>query len=357
MSNPSPTADPRIGARAPRTPGWHRFVAWTLRNFYFRVRVVGSRRPVRPRTLVVSSHRNGAIDGYLVLAAFPRAVFLASAQLLRNPLLRLMFAGIAVVRAKDAQRHHLDPRRFDSPVGAALSCLEQGGCVAVFPEGTSQWGPKPLPYAQGAARVACLSWWREGVPPQVIPVGLFYRCPDRFRSRAEVLVGEPVALPERAGRELEAWVADTAAAIGAALDSVSVHCPDVDTFERVELQAAADSRFGRSYALAFKAREASVRRGDCTRPVAPSVANAARVWQWPCIMIAALLLGPVLLAGLAAGRSADARNTTTMFRMLGGSAAAVVWIPLLVLLAACHPQVVLPLGILAAYGWWCWPEG
>ena len=165
VSHPFTTGHPRSGAKAPRTPCWHRFVARLLRNFYFRVRVVGSPCAARPRTLVVSSHRNGAIDGYLVLAAFPRAVFLASAQLLRNPWLRLMFAGIPVVRAKDAQRHHLDPQRFASPVSATLSCLEQGSCVALFPEGTSCWGPKPLPYAQGAALVACLSWLRPDGHP------------------------------------------------------------------------------------------------------------------------------------------------------------------------------------------------
>ena len=327
-----------------------------LRNFYFRVRVVGSPCAARPCTLVVSSHRNGAIDGYLVLAAFPRAVFLASAQLLRNPWLRLMFAGIPVVRAKDAQRHHLDPQRFASPVSATLSCLEQGSCVALFPEGTSCWGPKPLPYAQGAALVACLSWLREGVPPQVIPVGLFYRAPDRFRSRAEVLVGQSVAIPPQAGRELRTWVTDTAAAIGAALDSVSVNCPDVDTFERVEREAAAESSAGASYALAFKEREAMARQGCCARSVGPPVVRAPRAWQWPCIGIATLLLGPVLLGALAAGKRADARNTTTLFRMLGGTAVAAVWVPLLLLLAARYPHLVLPASVVAAYGWWCWPE-
>ncbi|MDN5758435.1 MAG: hypothetical protein L0H59_07860, partial [Tomitella sp.] len=93
--------------------GWgHRFINAAMRTLYFgRIRVLDlsgesidrrqesvdrdesqsgttTRANPRPR-LIISSHRNGAIDGHQVLAAFPRAQFLISIQLIRSWFLRL----------------------------------------------------------------------------------------------------------------------------------------------------------------------------------------------------------------------------------------------------------------------------
>jgi 1-acyl-sn-glycerol-3-phosphate acyltransferase len=340
---------------APQPPRWHRFVAWLLRNFYFRVRVVGAPVASRPRQLILSSHRNGAIDGYLVLAAFPDANFLVSVQLLRSRLLRLMFTGIPVVRDKDTQRYGLKKRQFGNPVSAAMACFAAGGSLVIFPEGSSDWGPKPLPYEPGAARIVRMAL-ADGLPIEVVPVGLFYPAPDRFRSRAEVLVGEPVVLPAQGERERRAWEAEIGALLASALDAVSVNCPDRDVFERVERLAAADSGDGGSYALAFKAREAQARAGTLGAGADPRRVPSRYPWDWLGMAILALVLAPVLLVGYAAGRKADARNTTTFFRMAGGLAVALFWLPVLLLLAIAVPKVMLPAAGLAAFGWWRWPE-
>jgi 1-acyl-sn-glycerol-3-phosphate acyltransferase len=341
----------------PTPPRWHRFVAWLLRNFYFRVRVVGSRAAARPRQLLLCSHRNGAIDGYLALAAFPEANFLVSVQLLRSLLLRLMFAGIPVVRDKDTQRYGLKKGQFGNPVSAALACFRAGGSLLIFPEGSSEWGPKPLPYEPGAARIVRMAL-ADGMPIEVVPVGLFYPAPDRFRARAEVLVGEAVALPAPGDRDRRAWEAEIATALARALDAVSVNCPDRESFERVERLASADSCDGGSYALAFKAREAQARDGKPADSMGRPIARRSRryPWDWLCIGVAMLVLAPVLLVGYVAGRKADGRNTTTFFRMAGGLAAALAWIPALCLLGVLYPEVVVPAAALAAVGWWRWPE-
>jgi len=339
----------------PKAPRWHRFVAWLLRNFYFRVRVVGAPVASRPRQLILSSHRNGAIDGYLVLAAFPDANFLVSVQLLRGRLLRLMFTGIPVVRDKDTQRYGLNKRQYGNPVSAALACLRAGASLATFPEGSSEWGPKPLPYQPGTARIVRMAL-ADGLPIEVVPVGLFYPTPDRFRSRAEVLIGEPIVLPAQGERDRSAWEAEIGAILSSALDAVSVNCPDRDSFERVEGLAAGDSRDGASYALAFKAREAQARAGTLGSASDRHAIPARYPWDWLCMAVLALILAPVLVVGYAAGRKADARNTTTFFRMAGGLAAALVWLPALVLLAVIYPKVMMPAAGLAALGWWRWPE-
>lgn len=339
-------------------PRYYRFVAWLLRGFYFgRVDTRGMQRLAdgAPR-LIVSSHRNGAIDGYVLLRAFPRAQFLVAIQLLRHPLLRLLFTGIPVVRDKDRERYGARREAFGDPVEAGCAHLRAGGDLVVFPEGSSEWGWHPLPYRRGAARMAC-ALLTEGTAVQVIPVGLHYAQPDRFRSRAELLAGPPVVLPARDPAEPQrAWENRVHEAIGAALDQVSVDAPSPEAFGAAERYATAAARAGGSYAEAFLQAQQALRAG---RPLpSPAPSRPRRRWPWDYVLATcfAALCAPVLLAGYAAGRQADARNTVTFFRMAGGFATAWLWLPALLALTAWQPLPMAAACLAASLGWWRWPR-
>jgi hypothetical protein len=345
---------------APTAPGrplprYYRFVAWLLRGFYFgRIGVYGAALPAggaaAPR-LIVSSHRNGAIDGYLLLRAFPAAQFLIAVQLLRHPLLRLLFTGIPVVRDKDRARYGVRREAFADPVEAGCAHLRAGGDLVVFPEGSSEWGHCPLPYQRGAARMAC-ALLAEGVAVQVIPVGLHYAQPDRFRSRAELLIGPPVRLPPPGPEQTQRqWETEAHAAIGRALDQVSVDCPDPAAFAAAERQAAIEASHGGSYAEALVAAQQG-------RAAAPTAAAARRSYPWDWLLAGcfALLFAPVLLIGRYAGGKADARNTVSFFRIAGGFVAAWLWLPLLLGLTVWHPLPMAAAWTAAALGWWRYPR-
>ena len=357
MAGTRTSASSRIGHPLPR---YYRFIAWLLRGIYFgRVNVRGAPVPAggtgAPR-LIVSSHRNGAIDGYLVMQAFPRAQFLVAVQLLRHPLLRLLFAGIPVVRDKDHKRHGIRREAFGDPVEAGCAHLRAGGDLVVFPEGSSEWGWRPLPYHRGAARMAC-ALLAEGVAVQVVPLGLHYAQPDRFRSRAELLAGPPVALPAQASDEpRRAWENRVHEAIGAALDQVSVDVPSPEAFDAVAHLSLATAQAGGSYADAFVEVQRALREGRAL-PVPPA-SRPRRNWPWDYALAAcfAVLFAPVLLAGLAAGKRADARNTVTFFRMAAGLAVAWLWLPALLALTLWHPLPMAVAWALAALGWWRWPR-
>ncbi|WP_426690013.1 hypothetical protein [Rhodanobacter ginsengiterrae] len=334
-----------------------RLLAWLLRGFYFQpIRIVGNHQRPMPRRggrLIVSSHRNGAVDGYLVLRAFPGVQGLVSIQLLQHPLLRWMFDGIAVVRDKDRARHGVRRAIFSHPVDAGCAQLRAGGDLAIFPEGSSEWGWQPLPYQRGAARIA-RTLISEGVSLEVLPLGLHYQAPDRFRSRAEVLLGAPVKLPARESDETDrAWEQRIHAEIAAALDAVSVNCADPASFAAAEAHAAMRAAAGESYALAFIDAQQHPQR---LHPL-PSVPQVHR-WPWDWLLVGAFLLlaAPVLLAGRFAGSKADARNTVSFFRIVGGLAAALVWLPCLLLATALWPLPLLALWLAAACGWWRWPR-
>lgn len=309
---------------------WRRLLIALIRGFYFRRARALNFAPQgdRPR-LLLCSHRNGAIDGYVVLSACPRAQFTLSAQLLRNPLLRLMFSGIPVVRAKDRQRYSMRRGDFPDPMDAICAHLRAGGALAFFPEGGSEWGHAPLPYQSGHARVV-RRLLEEGVPLEVVPLGLFYRRPDAFRSEVEVLAGDSIDLPPRGAEETpRQWEKRLKRIMGTALDAVSVHCPDQETFARVERLAATQ---------------------------ADTATDDASYVAYPFLVVFALLFAPVLLAGGYAGKKADGRNTITFFRMIGGLAAALLWLPVLLVLFGFYPLLFSVLWLMAWAGWRNFPE-
>lgn len=293
---------------------YYRSLARIVRALYWgRVSVTPPQSPVSSRArLIVCSHRNGAMDGYVAMAAFPRAQFLVSVQLLRRWWMRLWFNGIPVVRPKDQARWGIQASTFGSPVEAGVAHLKAGGDLVVFPEGTSEWGPQPLPYQKGAARMA-RTLLEQGQPFDVVPVGLHYPQPDRFRAPVDVVVGDPLMLPNRAmGQSDKEWEAQLHATISQGLRTVSVDCPDQATFEKVE--GLARSQVARypdreSYGQAFLAFQ----NGWLDAPSPRAASPRAPLWKWALVSVAAVVFSPIVLAAWWAGQKADARNTVSFF--------------------------------------------
>lgn len=334
-------------------PRYYRALAALIRHAYFRVRQVGVWPPAKTGArLIVSSHRNGAIDGYVVMQAFPQAQFLVSVQLLRSRWLRLLFSGIPVAREKDRVRYGLDRAAYGNPVEAGAAHLRASGDLVVFPEGTSEWGHRPLPYQKGAARMA-QALLAEGVPVEVIPVGLHYVQPDRFRSEVEVSVGAPIALPSATpGDTPKAWEDRIHAAISAGLDAVSVHCPDEATFHAAEAEAREAWAAGGSYAATFLAAQ---KNGPRPLDLEPSL-RAPHIVDLLLVVTFLVVTFPVLGLSALAGTRADARNTVTFFRILGSLVGLVLTVPVWVGLALAWPGWASVIGVLVAWGFVRYPR-
>lgn len=339
------------------TPGqplslWHRCVARLLVHFYYsslkfmtpngqRIDPLDGKIP----TLLLASHRNGATDGWVFNQLLPVAQFLTSVQLLRSRFLRLMFAGIPVVRDKDRQRYGYSRAQAGNPIVHAIAHLKQGGSVIVFPEGTSEWGPGPQPYYPGAAKII-RRLMQDKCRFQVVVAGCFYRAPDRVGSGVELMVGEPLVLPEQGDVSAVEWEQSIQQCLSQALYSVSVNCRDEHMLAQVEAQAWNSLRDGDSFARAFKQAE----QQTLSEPVvaAPQVTHS--LWDQLLWRLFILTLLPVWLAGWLTGRRADGRNTTTFFRLAGGFAMALVWLPCLLIAVMFYPWLLLLYGA-AALGW------
>lgn len=147
-------------------------------------------RPGGP-TVLVADHRNGLVDGLVLMAVldrFPR--FLGKSTLFGNPLLwpLLKLAGVVpVYRTQDGGSVDRNADTF----AAAERLLARGGLVAIFPEGISHDEPGVQPLRTGAARIAlgAVAHGVDGV--ETVAVSLVYDDKQRFRSRALVRVGLP----------------------------------------------------------------------------------------------------------------------------------------------------------------------
>lgn len=354
---------------------WYRILLLVATRIYYRrVRVVRLAQfelgtgPV----LFVGLHRNGAVDGMLYKSAFPSAVFVIARRLLRSWFTRLYFTGIPVTREHDddAPSARCDNARS---LDAAVDHLASGGQLFILPEGTSDLGPRHLPFKPGAAKVIVEALER-GVAPLVVPMGILYESAPSFRSDVCIVVGTPIdtGLDEsldRAGR-----VAEVMKRITATLEKIAVEADDAATLHRVEMLAgiAANevdaTRWRVQKMLATTQREAvktdlpGLAGIAVDRAGVPRVSKHGVLWnlfwlavQLPVVGAAATAnVLPVAGAWLAGRQLADARNTIALWRIIVGAPVAVLWLGVVIALGAGAGMwvpvayaVITPLGLIA----------
>ena len=326
---------------------WYRCWHWLCARIYFeRITLLqGGKLPECGPTLYIVLHRNGAVDGFVYHQVVPRGVFLVSTQLLRGFFSRLFFCGIAVARKQDEG----DRSQNEAALRECVELLKRGGELVVFPEGTSSLGPRHLPFKSGAASMA-LDALVHGIPLRVVPLGIHYECAWAFRSRIEIVVGEPVSTEFSAGlgelgklKEMKRRMTTALEAVGANFESAETQ----ETAEKLAYMVTQGTR--RSYYSSLKVFESGLpelllarwrdlmsgfsssgvllHQGVPLFPAGPWLLDALLLLVLgPVVLAGATLNFPPLLAGwLAARRFADDRNVIALWRILVGLPLMVVW--------------------------------
>ncbi len=361
--------------------GWYRFLYTSIaRVYYRRIRAIGREHiPAGGAVLYAMLHRNGAVDGMVYHVVFPRATFLISTQLIRSLFGRLFFTGIPVVRGTDQGER-------DANAASLARCVDQlaaGGQLAIFPEGTSDLGPRHLPFKRGIAVILTRAL-SAGTPVTVLPVGIFYQAPERFRSDVTVVVGPPVDTSLDPSRGQAEHVDVLIQRITHALEELGVNVGTEGELARIErLAATASDGDANRYYRTLKVLERSplpdpllaewqrvehaIDRGElATAYGAPVFSRRGVLWSLAWILVQAPLTGaaalanlPPLAAGWWAGRHfADARNTIALWRGLIGFPVFGLWLLAVagVALALRRPSALAGYVLLTAAGLVLYPE-
>merc|ERR1719329_2103024 len=85
--------------------------------------------------------------------------------------------------------------------GAVHSALRSGDCIGIFPEGGSHDQTSMLELKPGVAIMALGAMNAGAGQVRIVPVGLNYFEPYRFRSRVVVEFGEPIVCPLEAAEK------------------------------------------------------------------------------------------------------------------------------------------------------------
>ena len=198
------THDPTPEYTGPKGMDRGRRIGIALSLVMYRMRIHGmGRLPAKGSLVVVANHQN-FMDGAVLFGALTRRVsFLVKAEAVKGPLgwLLINVGQYAVVRGVPDRQ----------PLLQALSQLQAGGAIGIFPEGTRGAGNVETVFA-GAG------WLAARAGAAVVPVAI--RGTDRpanarrrFRPEVRVLVGEPFPVEQGGGRK----------AVAAATDAIQVH--------------------------------------------------------------------------------------------------------------------------------------
>lgn len=239
---------------------------FVLGVFFRSVEVVGRDRLPRPPRIVVANHVNGLIDPLFVFGTLRLpARTLGKSTLWRIPILRRLLDLAGVIPVYRPQDEGADPARNRETFARSVEELAGGATIAIFPEGISHDQPRLQPLRTGAARIAIEAELERGpLGVAIVPVGLVFEERTLFRSRALVVVGEPLdPEPEvdlARTDELGAARALTAR-IAAALERVTLNYRSWEEARWIETGAAIFERQGLELPRARRlAAEFEVRR-------------------------------------------------------------------------------------------------
>lgn len=123
--------------------------------------------------------------------------------------------------------------------GAVFERLRQGGCIGIFPEGGSHDRTDFLPLKAGFSLMALGAMaLHPGLEVKLVPVGLSYFHPHKFRSRAVIEFGAPISVDHALVEMYKAGGSEKRKACGKLLEqvhdglrAVTLRGPDWETMQ------------------------------------------------------------------------------------------------------------------------------
>jgi 1-acyl-sn-glycerol-3-phosphate acyltransferase len=185
---PAPPADLLpVGPRA--TMGFRLVRLWAepLLHLVFRIEVRGQHNIPRDGNFIIIANHLAWLDPFLILSSFrtePRVHFLGDTTILRTRRLQWWIVRMVGGYVPVNKQVHGDVKLFEH----VDQCLQRGGVVALFPEGTTTGAREGclLPFKKGFAH-----WALDNHVP-VVPVAMSGTREVWLRKSVKVVIGPPL---------------------------------------------------------------------------------------------------------------------------------------------------------------------
>jgi 1-acyl-sn-glycerol-3-phosphate acyltransferase len=150
-------------------------------------------------SILVSNHPNTLVDPLNAACRVPKIVhFLANAGLFKTKFSNWFFNTFFCIPVERPEDTKGKPLNNKAAFAKSHAFLASGGCLFIAPEGGSEMEPRIRPFKTGTARIAlgaeASADFQLGL--RIMPVGLSYEHPERFRSHMTVNAGKPIMVKD-----------------------------------------------------------------------------------------------------------------------------------------------------------------
>lgn len=246
-----------------------------LRIFFRRI-VVNNKNliPVNGPLLIAANHPNTFMDPIAIAAVVkPEVYFLAKSTLFNTPLNRWLLRRMNLIPVYRREDGTAPTSSNNQTFEQCFRFLNRRGTLLIFPEGNSYNERCLRPLKTGAARIALgtLALEPHGSQVLLLPVGLNYSDPTRFRSDLFINIGEPIRVAAYAQAYQEDPVKTVQHLTSHLRDQLEDLLVTVDSPEEDELVARISAIYNTNLAAEFGLSQEQEDQFALTKAIAESI--------------------------------------------------------------------------------------
>ncbi|XOV67270.1 MAG: lysophospholipid acyltransferase family protein [Fluviicola sp.] len=167
-----------------------------IRLFYRQIRVIGREHlETKGPKILLANHPNTLMDAWMLgHICNQRIYYMAKGTFFNTRLKRWVLGGLGLIPINRKTDGRVDGVSNTDSFEACYRLLEEGKTLVIFPEGNSYQERLLRKLKSGAARIALQTELRndQKLGLQIIPIGLNYTEPEKFRSSVLANIGAPI---------------------------------------------------------------------------------------------------------------------------------------------------------------------
>ena len=169
------------------------FRVFFRRIFYSNLKKVPLEKPL----LFVGNHQNSFMDGILVGSYLPQPLhFLMRADMFRKPFARFCLRELNVAPVYRIEEGIENVHKNLETFTGIYSILKDNGNLVVFSEGICAHEKRLQKLRKGTARMAFGAEEKYGLDVHIVPVGINYTYPSKFRKEVMINFHDPFSIKE-----------------------------------------------------------------------------------------------------------------------------------------------------------------